>query len=174
MVNVYNFDLFGDANGRMPNLGAPGALKPLRVAQIGAGDPNYTGGLGVATGYPFAQQGGFAAIVATPLAGPVVARTYTVGSHRHSHTVSASGVFLAEDYRPGTPRMLSAGPAVDLSDDAAFGGGARRSFVSTPTGADLVAVPAVGGPVARWTVGPDGAFTPAEPLAAAGSTVASM
>jgi len=173
-VDVYNFDLFGDAKGKMPELGATGALKPLRVAEVLAGQPTDTGGVAVATGYPFAQNGGFASVVATPLAGPVVARTYTLGSHDHMHTVSASGVFLAEDYEPGTPRALSDGPALDLRADAALDNGGRAAFVSTPNGADLFVAPTAGGTIQRWTVGADGAFTPAAPMAATGTTVAAM
>jgi len=173
-VDVYNFDLFGDANGNMPDLGATGALKPLRVAEVLAGQPTDTGGVAVATGYPFAQNGGFASVVATPLAGPVVARTYTLGSHDNMHTISASGVFLAEDYEPGTPRALSDGPALDLRADAALGDGGRAALVSTPNGADLVIAPTAGGAIRRWTVGADGAFAPAAPMAATGATVAAM
>ncbi len=172
-VNVYNFDLFGDANGTMPDLHAAGALKPLLVASADGADAAYRGGIHVSTGYPFAAKGGFASVLVAPRSGPVVLRTFAVGGH-HQHQVSTSGAFLADDYQPGSPRVITAGPTLDLSAQPLFSDGAAAAFVSTPSGADVVAVPAAGGPIQRWTATPTGTFDPADPYRATGTAVAAM
>ncbi len=173
-LNVYNVDLFGDANGTVPDLHAVGALKPLLVASTAGADAAYRGGVQVSTGYPFAPTGGFASVLVAPRSAPVTLRTFTVGPHHHEHQISTSGVFLADDYQPGTPRVISAGATLDLTATALFNQGAAAAFVSTPTGAELVAVPAQGGPIQRWTVTPTATFAPADPYPASGSAVAAM
>jgi hypothetical protein len=81
---------------------------------------------------------------------------------------------MPDDYQPAAPRTLLPGPTLDLHSGAPFGSGARAAFVSTTEGADVVAAPGGGGPVQRWTVSADKAFAPAEPLTAAGASVAAM
>lgn len=173
-VNVYNFDLFGDKDGNEPDLGATGALKPLEVASFNGADPGYTGGVQVSTGYPFARTGGFAAVLVAPLSGPAVLRTFTEDSMMEHHMVSASGVFMPDEYVPGGSRSMVPGPMLDLRADPAFGSGAQAAFVSTIEGADVVAAPATGGAVQRWTVGADKTFTAAGPLAASGVAPSAM
>jgi hypothetical protein len=171
---VYNFDLFGDREGNEPDVGAPGSLKPLRVASFAGADPSYTGGVQVSTGYPFARTGGFAAILVAPLSGSVALRTFTEDSMMEHHMVSASGVFMPDDYDPGAARSVLPGPTLDLHGDPTFAAGGRAAFVSTIDGADVVAAPAGGGPIMRWTVGADKSFAPAGSLGTAGVAPSAM
>ena len=112
-------------------------------------------------------------MLVAPRSGPVVLRTFTVGGH-HQHQVSTSGAFLADDYQPGSPRMIIAGPNLDLRGQSLISNGASASFVSTPSGADLVVVLAEGGPIQRWNVTPTDYFAPADPYPASGTNVAAM
>jgi hypothetical protein len=173
-VNVYNFDLFGDREGNEPDLGATGALKPLKVASFAGADAGYTGGVQVSTGYPFARTGGFATVLVAPLSGPAMLRTFTEDSMMEHHMVSASGVFMPDDYDPGAPRSVLPGPTLDLHGDPTFAAGGRAAFVSTIDGADVVAAPAGGGPIMRWTVGADKSFAPAGSLGTAGVAPSAM
>lgn len=173
-VNVYNFDLFGDKDGNEPDLGVTGALKPLKVASFDGADPGYTGGVQVSTGYPFARTGGFATVLVAPLSGPAVLRTFTEDSMMEHHMVSASGVFMPDEYDPGGTRTMVPGPTLDLRANPAFAAGAQAAFVSTIEGADVVAAPGAGGQVQRWTVGADKAFTVAGPFGGSGVTPSAM
>jgi len=173
-VNVYNFDLFGDKDGNEPDLGATGALKPLKVETFNGADSVYTGGLQVSTGYPFARTGGFATVLVAPLSGPAMLRTFTEDSMMEHQMVSASGVFMPDEYDPGAPRSMLPGPTLDLRGDPTFAAGARAAFVSTIDGADVLAAPASGGAVLRWTVDADKTFVGAGPLGSSGVAPSAM
>jgi FtsP/CotA-like multicopper oxidase with cupredoxin domain len=154
-VNVYNFDLFGDADGRFPD--ARESLDPLKVASFDGADVEYDGGVSVATGYPFAASGGFATVLVTTSSGPSVLNAFTIGTHRHEVNVSASGVHRPHEYLPGAKRAATLVQSVPLGTDPALQSGAITGALSTPTGALLVVAPATGGAVSLWGVGGPGA-----------------
>ena len=90
------------------------------------------------------------------------------------HMISASGVFMPDEYEPAGGRTFVPGPVLDLHVDGAFAAGARAALVSTTDAADVIAAPAGGGTIQRWTVSAQKSFSPAEPLAATGTSVAAM
>jgi hypothetical protein len=103
-----------------------------------------------------------------------VLRTFTEDSMMEHHIVSASGVFMPDDYEPAGARMIMPGPILDLQSNAAMAGGARAAFVSTIDSADVVVAPSGGGPVQRWTVTAGKTFVAADALVASGAAVAAM
>ena len=127
----------------------------------------------MSTDYPFTATGGFASVLVAPRSGPVVLRTFTVGGH-HQHQVSTSGAFLADDYQPGSSRMIIAGTEPGPAGAVTVQQWSTASFVSTPSGADLVVVLTEGGPIQRWNVTPADYFVPADPYPASGTNVAAM
>jgi len=146
-VKMFNFDLFGDAEGQeMPDLHK--ALKPLEVIAFDAAPAAYRGGIQVATGYPFAAEGKFANVLATTLAGPARMAVYELGPHHHEVDVSPSGVMRPHDYEPAAPRMATTVQKLDLG----IAGGATAGAVSTLTGAQVLVAPVGGGRLTQWGV----------------------
>jgi FtsP/CotA-like multicopper oxidase with cupredoxin domain len=149
-VNMYNFDLFGDAEGRMPDLHAP--LKPLRVIAFDAAPPTYRGGISVATGYPFAAEGKFADVLATTLSGRARMGIYELAPHDHMVDVSPSGVMRPHEYQPDAPRMATERQTVDLGVVKNLGAGAVAGAVSTLDGAQIIVAPRAGGQLSLWGI----------------------
>lgn len=159
-VSMYNFDLFGDAAGNVPDSHA--TLTPLRVASFDGADPTYTGGLTVATGYPYAAEGGFATVLTTTSSGPARLGAFSLGvtpqgaghaGHGGPDEVSVSGTAKPHAYDAAAPRTALPRQVVDLAAAVpALGAGASAASLSNPTGATVLVVPVGGGPVTRWAV----------------------
>ena len=143
-VNVYNFDLFGDARGRFQDIRKK--LTPKRVVRLdGAG--RRSGGVSVTTGNPYAGSGGFSNVLVTPLSGRARVRIFAIHqqpTHMHGADVSASGVARPHDYQPTTKRMAMRVDEVDVGRDVDV------ATLSTPTGARLLVVARGGGAVSVW------------------------
>jgi hypothetical protein len=168
-VKLYNFDLFGDGNGTMPDVRQ--RLHPLEVANFLGADDAYRGGITVSTGYPFAATGGFATIITSTSSGGGNVGFFKVMSH--DVEVSASGVFLAHSYHPDGPRHVALFQSLSLANDPKLAEGASVSALSTWTGASLAVAPVRGGPVSLWSLGAGGqGFAPSATLAVEGSSTA--
>ena len=91
-VRVFNFDLFGDADGNFPDIRAK--LDPLAVATFAGAPGAERGGVDVATADPYAASGGFSNVLVTPRSGGGKTQIFTIGqSHGHGMVdVSTSGV----------------------------------------------------------------------------------
>lgn len=143
-VKVYNFDLFGGANGAFPDVRRELIAEEV-VSFDGAGPSSV--GVRVATGNPYAASGGFSNVLVTPLsAGPKVG-IFTIAQamdHAHGGDLAASGVTRPHDYQPTTKRTARRVDEVQL--DAA----ADVATLSTATGAQLLVVPRAGGPLRLW------------------------
>lgn len=144
-VKVFNFDLFGDADGNMPD--PQQVLDPIEAAAFGFGPEGYADGVNVAVGYPFAADGGFASIIASSDAGidgkgrgRVI--VYGLKGHEHgSEDVAVSGVARPAIYEAGGPRRVA-----QVKQTLSPGrGGFRAAAVSTPSGARVVISGAGGG-----------------------------
>jgi hypothetical protein len=147
-VKMYNFDLFGDASGRMPKTHA--RLTPLEVASFDGAARGYRGGVTVTTGYPFALDGGFATVLVTTSSGPARMNAYTVSEHQHGPQVAPSGAMKPHSYEPGAPRVVTLRQAVDLGTDRAFRSGAITASVSNTANAMLLIAPRHGGRLTGW------------------------
>jgi len=140
-VRVFNFDLFGDAEGNFPNIQM--RLTPLRVASFLAGPASYRGGLDVAAGYVYARRGGFAQLVTVPRAGRVDVRTWDAMSHEHMpENVSPSGVARPMEYDPAAPRHFMQSARLRMDGMVA---GADVAATSTSAAARITVAPAAGG-----------------------------
>jgi FtsP/CotA-like multicopper oxidase with cupredoxin domain len=172
-VKMFNFDLFGDADGRFPDVRH--TLEPLEVASFDGADADDDGGISVSTGYPFAAAGGFATVLVTTASGPASLNAYalTRGDH-HSVNVAASGTVRPHAYQPGSPRTPTLLQHVQLSTDPALQRGAVTGALSTPTGALLVVAPADGGPLSTWGVDADGTIGQLANLAIDGVSVSAI
>jgi FtsP/CotA-like multicopper oxidase with cupredoxin domain len=160
-VNVYNFDLFGDAHGNFPDVRSK--LKPKRVAQFDGAESRSTG-VSVATGNPYAGSGGFSNILTTPLSGEAKVQIFTIqqemgpandsdvsasgtrphDEHGHGSDVSDSGATRPHNYQPTTTRTAQRIDEVKLDMPADV------ATLSTPTGAQLLVVARKGGAVSLW------------------------
>jgi FtsP/CotA-like multicopper oxidase with cupredoxin domain len=148
-VKMFNFDLFGDANGRFPDTRS--ALVPIEVGSFAGAAPGYRGGVAVATGYPFALDGGFATVLVTTLTGSARLRAFEMMTgHDHGGGVSVSGVMEPHDYRPDAPAHAMLRQTVDLGARPAFRGGAVVAVLSDPDSATVLVAPAQGGTITRW------------------------
>lgn len=161
-VNVYNFDLFGDAKGSMPSADS---LTPLLVSSFDGADPGDTGGIAVTTGYPFAASGGFASIAATTQSGPGRVSTFSLHPHSAGGNIAPSGVVRPHLYLPSDHLMAVAGPSLDLP------GPGRAAFVSTTDAAQLIV--ASGGGTTIWAPTASG-FTNQGSLGSSASAVAGI
>lgn len=141
-VNMYNVDLFGDGRGVMPDVRS--SLTPLKVASFDGAAAGYRGGVAVATGYPFALDGGFATILVTTLDGRVRLSAFTVESPHGSH-VSISGVMMPYSYEAAAPRYVALRQSVDLAGKPGFGDGATVASLSNADSATVIVAPAGGG-----------------------------
>lgn len=144
-VNVYNFDLFGYAGERFPNVRA--RLTPEPVVQFDGAGPR-SAGVAVATGNPYAGSGGFSNVLVTPLSGDATVRIFAIAQehdeHEHGGEFAASGVTRPHDYQPTADRMAT------RVDEVALGEPADVATLSTPNGARLLVVPRAGGAVTPW------------------------
>jgi hypothetical protein len=142
-VNVYNFDLFGDANGSFPDVHA--RVDPLLVKSFAGAQPDDRGGVTVATSNPFAVRGGFSDVL---VASSSALRVFRIGSHSEHDTqdVAASGVMRPHDYEPGGERMATEVDkvALDVSGVAVVGA------VSTTERGVILVAGRRGGPIQRF------------------------
>lgn len=144
-VRTWDFDLFGDAAGTMPDL-----HDRIRPAMTGEHTiTSMTGGVRVSVGFPYAMTGGFAAIAVSPAHGPAEVVMLREAQTHGPGAFSVSGVARPPATDPLRPIDLE---VVDRLDLAAGGypDGADTAFVSTPTGARLVVVAPLGGRVTIW------------------------
>jgi hypothetical protein len=163
-VRTWDVDLFGDANGTMPDL--HGTLAPTLTGEFPMSTE--TGGIEVSTGFPYALTGGLAAIAVSPLNGDAQVTLIREAAAHGVGAYSASGVARPPDPDPLRPLALEQVDRLDLVA-AGYGAGADTAFVSTPTGARLVVAPATGGPVTVWDLAtsPEAAAAGADPAAGA-------
>ena len=144
-VNVYNFDLFGQAASRsFPDVRK--TLHPKRVVAFD-GARSRSAGVAVATGNPYAASGGFSNVLTTPTSGKSRLRIFTIAQrmeHMHGSEFSVSGVTRPHDYQPTSDRTAQ------RVDEVSLGEPADVTAISTPTGARLLVVPRAGGVVGQW------------------------
>ncbi|UQA56992.1 multicopper oxidase domain-containing protein [Polyangium aurulentum] len=171
-VQMYNYDLLGDATGvEFPDLHPISADRRHLVATFdGAEDSAYQGGLAIAIGYPRARLGGFANLVTSKLSGPAQVRLFALQAHDHGGgMVTSSGAHKAFVYSADAMRTQTRVALTNLSAPAPGPGleaGAEIGLSSTVLGAELLTAAPAGGPVWRWTMNSDGtAFTEGKPLA---------
>lgn len=147
-VNVYAFDLFGDDEGRFPDVRK--RLTPLRVGSFDGAARGHDGGVAVAVGNPYARAGGFSNVLVTPLDGRGELRTFDVRQHGSGHgpeNVGTSGVARPHDYRPDAERMAELVEVVDLGTNGPAVVAARSEL----DGARVLVVPRRGGDVVEWS-----------------------
>jgi len=159
VVKMFNVDLFGDANGQFPDPATP--LAPIHVLSFQTSQQSPSGS-SILSAYPFAKRGGFASVLAAPLAGETTMSAYTIAPMGDMHEVSTTGVHKASVYDPAAPRQETLVVAHDIGAAAVLGA------YSTEDGAVIVSVSADGGPVKRWRVDNSGGsvtFTAGKELA---------
>ncbi|GEM_PF-944601 len=144
-IRTWDFDLFGDAEGVMPDL--HDRLDPVQTGEHVI--PEITGGVDVALGFPYAMTGGFAAIAVSALAGPGEVILLREAVHHGPGSFSVSGVARPPDPNPHRELPLEEVDRLELAD-AGYPAGADAAFVSTPTGARMVVVAPDGGLVTVW------------------------
>jgi FtsP/CotA-like multicopper oxidase with cupredoxin domain len=169
-VNMYDYDLFGDATGMVfPDFQHIAPERRHLVATFdGAEDKAYQGGLAIAVGYPRARLGGFANLVTSKLSGPAAVRLFAIMTHMDGpDMVSASGTHKAVVYSVDAPRMVTRVGYTELGPlDPGLEAGAEIGLSSTVYGAELLTAPPGGGAVLRWAINTKGdAFTLEKPLA---------
>lgn len=179
-VKVFNFDLFGDAQGTMPD--RHGNLAPIEIATFDGAPAEHRGGLSVTTGYPFAAEGGVATILVSTLGGPGVLSAYRLGAPapaspsvetapaetapdahaghgahagpggHGSQDVTASGVMRPHPYEPAARRAATLRQRLDLSSVPELAAGGHVAALSNPTSATVLVAAADGGALTRWAV----------------------
>jgi FtsP/CotA-like multicopper oxidase with cupredoxin domain len=144
-VKVFNFDLFGNAKGKFPDIRK--RLAPLEVAAFDGAGPAYRGGVSVATGNPYAARGGFFDVLVAPRSGRGAVRIFAIQQHHEpgEKDVSLSGVARPHDYDPAADRM-----AMPIGRLRTASGPVDLGALSTWTGAQLLVVPRAGGPASLW------------------------
>ncbi|MEY2441387.1 MAG: hypothetical protein QOJ46_813, partial [bacterium] len=144
-VKVFNFDLFGNVNGKFPDVRK--RLAPLEVAAFDGSAPADRGGVTVATGNPYAARGGFSDVLVAPRSGRGGVRIFAIAQHHDAgeKDVALSGVARPHDYDPDADRMAMALGRLRLASGAVDVGA-----LSTWTGAQLLVVPRGGGAASLW------------------------
>jgi hypothetical protein len=144
-VNVYNFDLFGDARGTFPDVRAK--LEPKRVVSFD-GSGSTAAGVSVATGNPYAGSGGFSNVLVTSQSGDAAVAVFAIHQvmdhAEHGADVAASGIVRPHDYEPTAAREAT------RVDELNLGIPADVTTLSTPTGARLLIAPRDGGHITPW------------------------